>query len=135
MRKGVSPVVAIVLLIAIAVIAAVAVWSWVSPLTSKPPTGSTTQYRIDIIKCYSASSSIDIKNTGGTLISGQTFDLYNGLTGAQLNITGMAYGPAVPGQTLAPGAINSSVPLYPTVSSGTSYILRATNFPDAKFTC
>jgi len=128
MRKGVSPVVAIVLLIAIAVISAVAVWTWVGPLTSKPPMGSTTQYSMQVVRCYSSTSTIDIKNTGGTKISAQAFSLISKVDGAQLNAT-------VTSQTLAPGEVNSSVLITPALSSGVQYALRAQNFPDIEFTC
>ncbi len=134
MRKGVSPVVAIVLLIAIAVISAVAVWSWVAPLTSKPPTGSTTQYSISVLKCYPGavvSGTIDIKNTGGVKISAQNFALIDASTGATLNASNALTGP----QTLAPGETNSSVNVTSTLTAGSSYALRAANFPDVRFTC
>ncbi len=137
MRKGVSPVVAIVLLIAIAVISAVAVWSWVSPLTSKPPTGSTTQYSLSVLKCYpdghtngSSINTVDIKNTGGVKISGQTFALIDTGTGATLTSTALNAS-----QTLAPGETNSTVPVLYDVTAGSSYALRAANFPDVRFTC
>lgn len=77
MRKGVSPVVATVLLIAIAVISAVAVWYWVSPLTSAQATPSTTQYGFVITTAYKNSTSgncvtLDIKNSGGASIPATT---------------------------------------------------------------
>jgi len=43
MRKGISPVVAVVLLIAIAVIAAVGVWYWVGEFTDQPNTDTDIQ--------------------------------------------------------------------------------------------
>lgn len=129
MRKGVSPVVAIVLLIAIAVISAVAVWSWIGPLTSKPPTGATTQYSVAILSCYPATDTIDIQNSGGVKISGQAFDLINRNTGVLLNES------AVSAQTLTPGETNSSVLVGHDLTAGTSYALRAQNFPDVEFTC
>jgi len=130
MRKGVSPVVAIVLLIAIAVISAVAVWTSVGPLTSKPPMGSTTQYSLTVLRCYPGTSTIDIKNTGGTRITGVTFTLINKTDGQ-----------AVPGGTtgaltLGPGETNSSMTLGSvTLISGMPYALRAQNFPDVEWTC
>ncbi len=129
MRKGVSPVVAIVLLIAIAVISAVAVWTWVGPLTSKPPMGSTTQYALQVIECYPGTpTTIDIKNTGGVKISAQSFALISMADGNTLN-------GSVISQTLPPGEVNSSVTIVPSLSSGVSYALRAQNFPDIQFTC
>jgi flagellin-like protein len=128
MRKGVSPVVAIVLLIAIAVISAVAVWTWVGPLTSKPPMGSTTQYSLTVLKCYPGTANIDVKNTGGTRITGVTFLLINKTDGQQSGSgTGLL--------TLAPGDVNSSMSAGAVLVSGMPYALRATNFPDIEWTC
>ncbi len=78
MRKGVSPVVATVLLIAIAVISAVAVWYWVAPLTSAQPTPSTTQSAYVVTSVYKNASNsaqcvaLDIMNSGGVVISVNT---------------------------------------------------------------
>jgi len=130
MRKGVSPVVAIVLLIAIAVISAVAVWSWVSPLTSKPPMGSTTQYALSVLNCYASTNTIDIKNVGGVKITSQNFSLVESATGTVLNTSALATL-----QTLLPGEVNSSVAVNYDITAGSSYVLRATNFPDFRFTC
>jgi len=128
MRKGVSPVVAIVLLIAIAVISAVAVWTWVGPLTSKPPMGSTTQYSLTVLRCYAGTAVIEVKNTGGTRISGVNFTLINKSDGQSCGSTQAL--------TLAPGDVNSSlVTGTVTLVSGMPYALRATNFPDIEFTC
>jgi len=130
MKQGVSPVVAIVLLIAIAVISAVAVWTWVGPLTSKPPMGSTTQYALQVIKCYPGTSptTIDIKNSGGVTINTQSFSLISKTDGSMQNTSVLT-------TTLAPGQINSSLAIWPALLSGSSYALRATNFPDIEFTC
>ena len=128
MRKGVSPVVAIVLLIAIAVISAVAVWTWVGPLTSKPPMGSTTQYSVGVIRCYPDTNAIDIKNTGGVKISAQSFNLITKIDGATVL-------PSAINQTLSPGEVNSSVTIGWDLQSGVAYALRAQNFPDVEFTC
>ena len=130
MRKGVSPVVAIVLLIAIAVISAVAVWTWVGPLTSKPPMGSTTQYAMQVIKCYPATNQLDIKNSGGVKITAQNFSLINKLDGSVASAVPFAL------ITLSPGEIASNLTVSgTTLQSGVSYALRAANFPDIEFTC
>jgi len=127
MRKGVSPVVAIVLLIAIAVISAVAVWTWVGPLTSKPPMGSTTQYSLTVLRCYAGTPVIEVKNTGGTRISGVNFTLINKSDGQSCGSTQAL--------TLAPGDVNSSLVTGANLVSGMPYALRATNFPDIEWTC
>jgi flagellin-like protein len=129
MRKGVSPVVAIVLLIAIAVIAAVAVWYWVSPMTSKPATADTTQKTVSIEACYATPNSITIRNAGGYTLSSQTFDLYSGTTGDL--ITASILNANV---SLSPGN-SSTYGLGYDLTPGTQYYLRATGFPDAFFVC
>ena len=60
MRKGISPIVAVVLLIAIAVIAAVGLYFWVTTFTSSPSSGAKP-YVIGAV-CTGAG-----KNTNGTL--------------------------------------------------------------------
>jgi len=131
MRKGVSPVVAIVLLIAIAVISAVAVWSWVAPLTGKPPTGSTTQYIVSVKHCYPEGNTIDLRNDAALTITSQNFSLVDTQTGAILNASG-AFTSLL---TIAPGATSSNVAVAWDIVAGSSYTLRAQNFPDHKFVC
>lgn len=53
MKKGVSPVVAVVLLIAIAVVAAVGVWQWVNVYLSKPDVDNpATQPQLVVENCF-----------------------------------------------------------------------------------
>ncbi|NYZ80182.1 hypothetical protein H0N95_02940, partial [Candidatus Micrarchaeota archaeon] len=59
--KGVSPVVATVLLIAIAVIAAIGVWYWVGAYTGKPAVG-VQQTAMSITSCD--KSRVLLRNTG-----------------------------------------------------------------------
>jgi flagellin-like protein len=145
MRKGVSPVVATVLLIAIAVISAVAVWYWVSPLTSPAATPSTTQYGFVVTGTYKTSgncTTLDIKNSGGTTIPyNTTFEIFN-ITGpsagkyVQVNVTTLTSG-----TTLNFNVINSTLGMS-NIPVG-SYLLRATKlwggsnigFTDVYFTC
>jgi len=127
MRKGVSPVVAIVLLIAIAVISAVAVWSWVSPLTSKPATGSTAQYSAIVWRCYPDPNTLDIKNTGGLAITLANFTVINS-TGGNPGNTSMAI-------SLVPGDTASSVTAGVDFLPGQTYKLRSTIMPDINFNC
>ena len=132
MKKGVSPVVAAVLLIAIAVIAAVAVWYWVSPLTAKPPTADTTQKSISVEECYWAAgvgnTYLDIRNTGGVAVTA-TFTVYNSAdptiaTGATVTLTSLASGNVTRAQVA--GAV---------MGQSTSYFLMAPGIPTATFTC
>ncbi len=132
MRKGVSPVVAIVLLIAIAVISAVAVWTWVGPLTAKPALGSTTFYNFQISRCnptYSpTTSALDFKNGGGANLPTTTFSLISQADGSTLTSTSFT-------TTLPAGMTNSSLTVNYNLSSGIAYSLRASGIPDITFVC
>jgi len=94
MRKGVSPVVATVLLIAIAVISAVAVWYWVAPFTAAQPIPSTSQKGYMVSDTYlnvsnSTCNGVDLKNTGGqTITSGTIFEIKDYATGKPAGING-----------------------------------------------
>jgi len=145
MRKGVSPVVATVLLIAIAVISAVAVWYWVAPLTSPAATPSTTQYGFVVTGTYKSAgncATLDIKNSGGTTIPlNTTFEIFN-INGTsvskyvQVNVTTLTSGTTLNFNVItAPGTM-SNIPVG-------SYLLRASKlwgtsnigFTDVYFTC
>jgi len=67
MKKGISPVVAVVLLIAIAVIAAVGVWYWVGAYTGKPAIGGGEQMAMSITQCN--GSHVLVRNIGGLTLS------------------------------------------------------------------
>ncbi len=80
-NKGVDPVVATVLLIAIAVIAAIGVWYWVGAFTGKPPTGPQQQVALSLESCN--GSHVQVRNTGGTSATAPA-DIYNSSSGAQV---------------------------------------------------
>jgi flagellin-like protein len=98
MRNGVSPVVATVLLIAIAVIGSVAVWYWVSPYTSQPAlpqsivgTGIISTPVTGVYKGTQAGSgatSIDIKNNVGAALSSILYYVYDRVTGLPVGVNG-----------------------------------------------
>jgi len=159
MRKGVSPVVATVLLIAIAVISAVAVWYWVAPLTSAQATPSTAQYAFVVTNTYKNSAgnctTMDLKNSGGTTIPGFTVFEIRSISGGaltwryvNLTVTNSSYAtmpaPLTSGTTLNfnISSMNGSYNVTgPGVSVG-SYLLRAlggpsgiSGFTDVYFTC
>ncbi len=155
MRKGVSPVVATVLLIAIAVISAVAVWYWVAPLTSAQPTPSTTQSAFIVTNTYKNATSdgcgsLDIMNSGGISILANTFfEVRSYTTGALVTGKFLNISIAIaPGTTINVNLTNvtayapSAVSANNSVALGT-YILRASpksagsisGFADVYFTC
>ena len=147
MRKGVSPVVATVLLIAIAVISAVAVWYWVSPLTSPAATPSTTQYGFVVTGTYKSAgncTTLDIKNSGGTTIPTNTlFEIVN-INGTSmgkyvgLNSTSLTSGSTANFNIISNTTTNTSS----NIGVG-SYLLRASKlwgtsnigFTDVFFSC
>ena len=130
MRKGVSPVVAAVLLIAIAVIAAVAVWYWVSPLTARPATTGTTQMTISVERCYDGAE-LDIRNVGGIAIPAATnFTIYKLSDGSTANAW-VDMGTALDSGAVAKKSISGAAP----IATSTAYFLLAQGIPSATFSC
>ena len=142
--KGVSPVVAVVLLIAIAVISAVAVWYWVAPLTARPSTGGDISKSISVTKCFAPSgvnSSLSVRNTGGVSLSTTIFAVHYADNGTQALVP-VGNAVAILNGTLASGAtvtlnvtgLNSSDGGI-ILPSSTAYFLRTSGIPDAPFSC
>lgn len=99
MQKGVSPVVATVVLIMMATLGAVAVWYWVYPLTGNPATPNTTQKGYIVVNDYLNSSNsgcnaLAIKNTGGLSLSNIVFEIRDYATGKLVGINGTDPAPA-----------------------------------------
>ena len=96
MKKGISPVVAVVLLIAIAVIAAVGVWYWVGAYTGKPAVG-VEQRAMSITECRTDSTTnitkVLVRNVGGMTLNSPAA-VYNaaGTEIGYLDISDMASG-------------------------------------------
>ena len=153
MRKGVSPVVATVLLIAIAVISAVAVWYWFSPLVSGTAIPATGQFSLTIQHVYYNSSgdgciSIDVNNNGGVIVPPQVvFAVLNSTTYAAVGYVNTSNASGIP-----PGVMlrlnitsNGNLPYNVTgVPKGQTFILRAssgktvgpiTGYVDYRFSC
>ena len=97
--KGISPVVAIVLLIAVAVIASVGVWYWVGTYVSKPVLEPVST-AILITDCN--TTHVLVRNVGGVPVNLDA-DIYNttdkvgvlNLSGSPLNATQVNYIPIV----------------------------------------
>jgi flagellin-like protein len=131
MMKGISPVVAVVLLIAIAVIAAVAVWYWVAPLTGKPATIDYTQQKFAVVNCYTSSGALDIRSESGFTLNDLNFSVINAATGATLCDGAYLITSILPSETQQ--VANSTA--CPVVTS-TQYTLRSKQgIPDVGFTC
>jgi flagellin-like protein len=135
-QKGISPVVAVVLLIAIAVIAAIGVWYWVGAFTGKPPTGPQQQVALSIESCN--GSHVTIRNIGGITASAAA-DIYNTTSGTNIGFIEMN-GSGPQNSSLSPGAISTvrmcnASNVCPTQKiSGTFDIIDA-DYPSYSFSC
>jgi flagellin-like protein len=122
--RGVSPVVATVLLIAIAVVAAVGVWYWVGSYTSKPATTSTDLKSIDVT-CTANVQNIIVKNMGTGTMSAVSFTVYNS------NYSGVAtFSVSTASLTSIASALNTTAGLV----AGT-YRATSNGYQDEIFTC
>jgi FlaG/FlaF family flagellin (archaellin) len=124
--KGVSPVVAIVMLIAISVIATVSVWFWINPMTGKPATADTTQKTVSVEQCYAQTNALRLRNSGGYAITNQLFEVYMSSTGNPIGVN-------VTVDSLNPG--ESDMFNASGLTPGIQYFLRATGYPDSVFSC
>ena len=129
--KGVSPVVATVLLIAIAVIVSIAVWYWFGSLTGKPKAAGTVDTSVAITSCKTsvdAGTALNVRNTGGKKVS-KTFEVYYADNGSIIETASVVI------DNLAAGT-SFTVPVSgATLSTSTTYFLRAGGVPDAPFSC
>ena len=135
MKKGISPVVAVVLLIAIAVIASVAVWFWVSPLTAKPATASTTQKTLSIESCDATNNRVFVRNSGGLTVAASNVST-NFKEYTQGGTTQLGYldiPELSPGEAAWATITNTSA--TDPAESGNAYEIQETGYPTMPFTC
>jgi flagellin-like protein len=131
MKKGVSPVVATVLLIAIAVIGAVALWFWVAPMTGKPATISYAQQKFSVSKCYASTDALDIRSDSGFTLSDLNFSVIQQSDGSIICDGEYIVATIAPGET-----IYTTPAVACALDTSTQYILRsAQGIPDVPFTC
>jgi flagellin-like protein len=93
MEKGVSPVIATVLLIAIAIMGSVTVWYWSSIYTSKPALSDTTFKSYTVTAVYRDGTdircnAIDVKNTGKYALTSAVLNVRDTATGMQVGYNG-----------------------------------------------
>ena len=138
MKKGISPVVAVVLLIAIAVIAAVGVWYWVGSYTSKPAVVSS-QRAMSITECTITDENgvlVLVRNTGGMTLSEEA-GVFNssGLLAGYLDLSGENN--KTSGQVGYVPILNiSSGDVFNTSNfSAGMYRIIDPNYPEYTFTC
>ena len=133
MKKGVSPVAAVVLLIAIAVVAAAGVWFWVAPMMTSTQTSDVVgKYQVTITNCRVATGvvSVSVRNIGtaSTPSGASVVPVYN-TAGTQVGNISLS--------SLVAGSYAPSVPVINetgTAMAGTYYI-EDSNFAKTTFSC
>ena len=137
MRKGISPIVAVVLLIAIAVIAAVGLYFWVGGLATRQPTPSTpltiSAYALDCVADSDYNTSIMIANTsppGRNITAGSLETAWE--HGIAANSSTEA--DTCPGENIESGAQVTCVLINYSQGDGTTAIFGA-NVGSATVTC
>ena len=135
MKKGISPVVAVVLLIAIAVIAAVGVWYWVGSYTGAPSAINTNLKTIAVQDCN--GTAVFIQNIGTESLNG-TAKFYDS-TGKPMGTLNFS---ALTANGVAAGSA-AWVPLYQTsgsayttaISSNMQYTILQNGYMTTPFSC
>ena len=129
-RKGISPLIATLLLIAIAVAASVLTYSWVMSMITSQSAQAQTQVRIDSVTWGSTKSQIaglDIRNTGSVDATLESVSIRQNMAGS------VAYVASVT-TAIGTGAHATVGPLSPKDGTGaalnwalsTSYVIRET---------
>ena len=113
MKKGISPIVAVVLLIAISVIAAVGLYFWVGGLATKQPTPTTPRTIVAYaVVCNTANSSLgnpaSVKNAT-ILISNTSPPGTTAIAAGALSVSTSGAGWSCPANSLSPGSQESCV--------------------------
>ena len=131
MQKGMSPVVAVVLLIAIAVVASAGVWFWVAPMMTSTQTSDVVgKYQLTITNCRVSGNTVTVSvrniGTASTPASATAVPVYNSTSNAvsTADVSGMASGEYDPEVSFT---VTSS-------KSGTFYI-EDSNFAKTTFSC
>ncbi len=130
MKKGISPVVAVVLLIAIAVIAAVGVWYWVGAYTGQPNV-TTSVKTFTVQKCN--GTHVYVQNNGQEALS-TSVNVYTTAgadTGAKINFSGTSVSA---GNAAWVPLVNSTNGIIQTALDG-NYQVLATNVQTTPFSC
>ena len=91
--KGISPVIATTLLIAIAVVGGVTAWYWVASYTAKPPLSEVTYRAFIVSHVYTNSTNngcnaLDIQNVGVDPLNNIVFEIREPTSGKQVGFNG-----------------------------------------------
>jgi flagellin-like protein len=134
MKKGIAPVVAVVVMIAIAVIAAMGVWYWVGSYTGKPATGGQQQIAFSSPDCN--RTHIKIRNTGGVDLTEDAF-IYDSNDGSPAGSINFSLTNVDAGKTAWVGLYDTSGAAYTGVSliPVSVYDVFDADYPDYTFNC
>ncbi len=135
MKKGISPVVAVVLLIAIAVIAAVGVWYWIGSYTGAPTAIRSSLKTITVQKCN--GTSVYIQNIGTENLTG-TAKFYDdeGTPMGTLNFSALSTKSVGPGESAwVPLYQTNSSPYTTEIASNKQYTILESGYMTTPFTC
>ena len=122
-RKGISPLIATLLLIAIAVAASVLTYSWVMSMIGSQSNQAQTQLRIDSVSWNNGANTanVSIRNTGSVSATIESISIRTNTAGSS---------PVVDSFTTA-NAVDTGVVIYLVwnageVTASTSYVVRVT---------
>lgn len=128
--KGISPLIATLLLIAIAVAASVITYSWVMSMISAQSTQAQTQVRIDNItwKVADGNVTVVVRNTGSVSATIESVSIRAIATGSPLYSVRPTSGNAVNAGNTISLTWNSTGALAPTgfLKASTEYVVRVT---------
>jgi flagellin-like protein len=118
-RKGVSPVIATIILVLIAVVAGVLLWLWVSGYTSTMPTQQSLYERIkiDAVKIQDGSITVYVRNVGNVAVT-----ITHAYISTPNGVTLVANELQQP-VTIQPGAVQT-VSISYTGTSGYAYVVK-----------
>ena len=132
MKKGISPVVAVVLLVAIAVIASVGVWYWVGAYTGKPNVAGTEK-SMTISECN--GTHVYAQNSGEHKLDGvAAFYDSSKIHQGYLNFSALAGGGVTTDSANWVALYDTSSAQITTAISGSYYVLQS-GYQQISFNC
>lgn len=133
MKKGVSPVIAVVLLIAITVIAAMGLWYWSTAFTAKPNVGQQYQISLSYTRCN--GTHVLVRNNGGVTAT-RDANIFNssGQQAGYLNFSGNSLASGAVGFIQICNATGPCLPLTGAPLSGVFNVLDP-DYASATFSC
>ncbi|MGD0804319.1 MAG: archaellin/type IV pilin N-terminal domain-containing protein [Candidatus Bathyarchaeia archaeon] len=124
-RKGISPLIATLLLIAIAVAASVLTYSWVMSMITSQSAQAQTQVRIDSVTWASGSQfSLDVRNTGSVDATIESVSIRTNSAGSTATVDSTSAGVKL--ISIGQGTHLPIGPVSYTYGKSQSYVIRVT---------